>query len=70
MTYNFSKLIDALTIPIISTVFLDSLHNSHFYSFHQVSWCVSLVFSRYFHLATFFWMFVEGTGIYLCTNFD
>ena len=27
---------------------------------HQVSWCVSLVLLRYFHLATFFWMFVEG----------
>ena len=26
----------------------------------EFSWCVSLIFSRYFHLATFFWMFVEG----------
>ena len=32
----------------------------------QVSWCVSLVLLRYFHLATFFWMFVEGK--YFCSS--
>jgi len=28
-------------------------------------WCISLVFLRYFHLATFFWMFVEGLYLFV-----
>ena len=35
---------------------------------HQVSWCVCLVLLRYFHLATFFWMFVEGKYISALSN--
>lgn len=31
----------------------------------EFSWCVSLIFLRYFHLATFFWMFVEGLYLFL-----
>jgi len=31
----------------------------------KVSWCVSLVLLRYFHLATFFWMFVEGLYLFV-----
>ena len=55
------KLMDALTIS--TSKYFTML-------FLQVSWCVSLVFSRYFHLATFFWMFVEGEGIHFISNFD
>ena len=42
----------------IITAVMQSLHTSS--SSLEFSWCVSLIFSRYFHLATFFWMFVEG----------
>ena len=42
----------------IITAVMQSLHTSS--SSLGFSWCVSLIFSRYFHLATFFWMFVEG----------
>ena len=42
----------------IITAVMQSIHNSS--SSLEFSWCVSLIFSRYFHLATFFWMFVEG----------
>ncbi|XP_040578059.1 diuretic hormone receptor isoform X2 [Lepeophtheirus salmonis] len=28
-------------------------------------WCISIVFLRYFHLSTFFWMFVEGLYLFV-----
>jgi len=48
---------------IITSVMQNSVHNSN--SSLEVSWCVSLIFSRYFHLATFFWMFVEGLFLFV-----
>ncbi|XP_023322237.1 diuretic hormone receptor [Eurytemora carolleeae] len=40
------------------------MQDAHFHDV-ELSWCVSLVFLRYFHLATFFWMFVEGLYLFV-----
>jgi len=47
----------------ILTAIMQSIHFSS--SSVEFSWCVSLIFLRYFHLATFFWMFVEGLFLFL-----
>ena len=36
----------------------------------EFSWCVFIIFNRYFHLATFFWMFVEGMAAIMTLKYN
>ena len=52
-------------IAILNTpvaIALQNMINSDHYEVVVKVWCVSQVVLRYFHLTTFFWMFLEGQG--------
>jgi len=49
----------------IFTAFIQSLIQTEYYKVVIQIWCASQIVLRYFHLTTFFWMFLEGLYLFL-----